>query len=112
MGARIKVIVGFALQNPPSDEEYPDKWVESFTEKPYYAELMRNQMAYWSEANKTIDDLTFNHSISILANDFINKNGAMIKYVIVRGVKWRVTSIEFQWPRIILSVGGLYNGNS
>lgn len=50
MGARIRVIIGFAKQNPPSDEEYPDKWKESFTEKPYYGELMRNQMAYWSEA--------------------------------------------------------------
>lgn len=44
MGARIRVIIGFAKQNPPSDEEYPDKWKESFTENLIMVNLLEIQM--------------------------------------------------------------------
>lgn len=57
-----------------------------------------------------IDDVHINVQISIVADDYINSHMHSIKYVDFEGTLWKVTSVEPIRPRIILTIGGVYNG--
>lgn len=105
--AKIRIRIGFALQvkNP----DYPSVFEEQLVERPYYAELMRDFSVNWQPADKAIDDINLKHEISILADSFANKNGAYMRYAVIKGIKWKIESIEIPYPRIILSIGGVYN---
>lgn len=105
--AKIRIRIGFALQveNP----DYPSVYEEQLVERPYYADLMRNFSVKWQSADKAIDDIDLNHEISILADSFANDNGAYMRYAIVKGTKWKIESVEFEYPRMLLSIGGVYN---
>lgn len=59
--------------------------------------------------DKLNDDINISNEISVVANPFINQNLYNIKYVEFMGAKWKVTDIDVQYPRIILSLGGVYN---
>ena len=52
------------------------------------------------------------NKISILADPFAYQNFSNIKYVEYMDALWNVESIEVQQPRLILNVGGVYNGQT
>ena len=56
------------------------------------------------------DDITVNNSISIVADEYADFHFMKIKYVEWAGVRWTVTTVEVQRPRLILSLGSVYNG--
>ena len=56
------------------------------------------------------DNLVISGTVSIIADQFAYQNCSNIAYVEVEGTKWKVTKIEPQRPRLILSLGGVYNG--
>lgn len=55
-------------------------------------------------------DITIGHRISVLGDRFAFSNWHSITYAYLDGVKWRVTSVEIQRPRLLLQLGGPYNG--
>ena len=97
--------VGYGI----SKETAPGVWVDEIVERPYYGELVRNTRKM-QMSDKVIDDINIANEISILADPFARDNFQYIRYVEFMGVKWKVTTIEVQFPRLILSIGGLYNG--
>ena len=56
------------------------------------------------------DDITLNNKISIVTDLFADEHLYAIRYVVYGGSKWKVTSVELRRPRIVLSIGGVYNG--
>ena len=92
-----------------SVETAPGVWVDQISEREYYGDIIR-ESKQWADKSKVNDDLTINNRISITADDFANTNFSGMKYVIWSGVYWKISSIEIQRPRIILSLGGVYNG--
>lgn len=91
-------------------EVEPGDWRPESVERPYYGDLMKN-ISKWSPANnKTNDDLNISNQISIVADPFAYQNFQSIRYVEFMGAVWDVTSVEVQYPRLILTVGGVYNG--
>ena len=56
------------------------------------------------------DNLVVNNQISIIADPYINQHFPSIKYVEWNGVKWRVTNVDSHFPRLILTLGEVYNG--
>ncbi|WP_442881414.1 DUF7253 family protein [Anaerorhabdus sp.] len=56
------------------------------------------------------DDVTINNRISIVADPYAYDNFMNIKYVEYMKINWKVTSIDIQRPRIILTLGGVWNG--
>lgn len=62
------------------------------------------------EGDKINNDITYGGTISIIAPTSINRIIHQIRYVVIWGVKWKVTGVKFQHPRIVLSLGGVYNG--
>ena len=97
--------VGYGI----SKETAPGVWVDEIVERPYYGELVRNTRKMQT-SDKVIDDINIANEISILADPFARDNFQYMRYVEFMGVKWKVTTIEVQFPRLILSIGGLYNG--
>jgi hypothetical protein len=92
-----------------TEETAPGVWEESVTERSYYGDLIRNTRRYQS-TDQVNDDVNISNEISILADPYAYENFHSMKYVEFMGAKWKVTSVEVQYPRLILSVGGVYNG--
>lgn len=99
--------VGYAdsVEDPPDS----GKWVPKITEKPYYGDVVRNTRNL--EAGEKVNaDISVGNSISILADQHATQFFHKIKYVRWEGVTWTVTSVEVRAPRLILSLGEVYNG--
>lgn len=90
-------------------EKRPGVWGTEIIERKYYGNIIKN-MQKWVPKEFINDDLTLSSKISIIADPYAYKNLAMIRYVEWFGAKWKVTDIETQRPRIILTLGGVYNG--
>lgn len=84
-------------------------WGEELAEKPYAGDVIRNGLRAQS-SDKLIDDLIITNQISIIADSFANENLGTMKYVIYRGAKWKILEITESHPRLILTLGGVYNG--
>ncbi len=100
-------IVGYAdsVETPPGS----GVWVDQITEIAYYGDVIRNTRKLES-GDKVNDDITVGNSISIVADEYANKHFFKIKYIQWAGEKWTVTSVEVKSPRLILSLGSVYNG--
>ena len=62
----------------------------------------------WQSSATLNDNLNLNKTISIIADPFSYENFANIRYVEYMGVKWKVKTAEPMYPRIQLSIGGVY----
>lgn len=85
-------------------------WTDEIYERDYFGDVIR-ESRQWTNPGQVNDDLVINNRISIVADDFAYGNFSAMKYVIWNRVYWKVTSVETQRPRLILSLGGVYNGN-
>lgn len=97
--------IGFA----ESIETSPGVWDEAITERNYYGDLSRNVRRLQS-GDKVNDDVNVSNEISIVADPFANQNFHSMRYVEFMGAKWKINNVEVQYPRLILTIGGLYNG--
>lgn len=84
-------------------------WKDVAIEKMYRGEVTKN-VKRWDTSQYLNDDLNINNMISIIADPYISNNLFAVRYVKWLGNYWKVTSAEVQFPRIILSLGGVYNG--
>ena len=89
-------------------ETKPGTWTEQITERKYYGDLTRNSRRLQS-ADKLNDNLNISNEISIVADPFAYQNFHLMKYVELMGVKWKITNVEVQYPRLILTIGDVYN---
>ena len=94
-----------------TDETAPGVWTSQDTVREYYGDVVRNSTRWTGNSDSTNDDLTINSQISIVADPFAIEKFYSIKWIEFMGVKWKVTSVDpTQPPRLILSLGGVYNG--
>ena len=91
-------------------ETTPGVWEEKITEREYFGDLIRNTRSLQS-SEQLNDNINISNEISIVADPFAYENFHSMRYVEFMNAKWKISSIEVQYPRLILSVGGLYNGN-
>ena len=89
-------------------ETSPGVSVEQITERNYYGDVIRNTRRLQS-ADKVNDDINVSNEISIIADPYANDHFYAIRYVVFQGAKWKVSNVDVQYPRLILSLGGLYN---
>lgn len=87
----------------------PGVWDETIIEKEYYGDLIRNTSRYQQTSSTTNDDINISNNISIVADPYASENFQHMRYVEFMGAKWKISNVEIQYPRIILSIGGLYN---
>lgn len=96
--------IGYAV----TEETTPGVWEEKITERMYYGDLIRNTKKL-QPTDQLNDNINIANEISILADPFAYDNFHSMKYVEFMGAKWKIISVEVQYPRLILTVGGVYN---
>ena len=89
-------------------ESRPGVWKEQATEREYYGDVIRNTRRL-DTADKLNDDVNIGNSVSIVADPFAYQNFHAMRYVVFMGTKWKITTVEVQYPRLILTLGGVYN---
>ena len=91
-------------------ETSPGVWEEQITERNYYGDIVRN-----TRRLQTVDQLNDNINIanefSIVADPYAMDNFHSMRYIEFMGTKWKVSNVDAStYPRLTLSVGGVYNG--
>ena len=89
-------------------ETAPGVWVEQITERNYYGELVRNTRRLESSGNLN-DNINIANEISIVADPYANSHFHEMRYAEFQGARWKVSNVEVKYPRLILTLGGLYN---
>lgn len=109
--ARFHGIVGYAETVSTENPQYPGVFVEEITERSYYGDVMSNTRRL-SQGDSTNDNVDISNRISIVADAYAYKHFFAIRYIEWMGARWTVSSVEVQHPRLILTIGGIYNGNA
>ena len=89
-------------------QTYPGIWEEEITEREYFGDLTRNTRRLQSSGNLN-DNIVIANEISIVADPFANQNFHAMRYVEFMGTKWKISNVEVQYPRLILTLGDQYN---
>lgn len=98
-------VVGFA----ETVETAPDIWTEQITKRSYYGDLLRNTRRLQA-SDQLNDNITIANEISIVSDPYANQHFHAIRYVEFSGTKWKVSNVEVLYPRLKLTLGGVYNG--
>lgn len=100
-----KIGYGVTAENPAGS----GVWTETITERYYYGEVT-NTYRRLETTDKVNDDLSITNTISIVADPFAYSNFTDMRYIEWEGHKWKVSSVQVARPRLILTLGGVYNG--
>ena len=90
-------------------ETAPDVWDEVATERLYSGDVLRMSKS-WQNGEHLNDNLQVNVQISIVSDPYLYSHFHALRYVEYMGSLWKITNAEPQYPRIILTIGGIYNG--
>lgn len=78
-------------------------------ERDVYGDVLSN-VRRWDNSNEINDNLTVSNRLSVVASRFIYEHLGAMKYVVWNGTSWKIKSAEIVRPRIILTLGEVYNG--
>lgn len=99
--------IGFAV----TEETRPGIYEEKICEHNYVGDLIRNSRRLQS-GSQVNDDINISNQISIVADPYAHQNFHMMRYASYMGSKWKITNVEVQYPRLILELGGVWNGQT
>lgn len=98
--------IGYAI----TEETSPGVWKEQIVERNYFGDSLRNISRRYENSGGINDNIRISNDISILADAFAYENFSHMRYVEFMGAKWIIANVEVQHPRLILTLGGVYNG--
>ncbi len=103
---RFRNVIGYS--GAPT-ETAPGVWEDVIVERFYRGDVLRNTKKY-TEGESVNDNLTVGNSISIVSDAYAADHILDMRYVKWSGSLWKITDVEVQRPRLILRLGGVYNG--
>lgn len=100
-------VVGYgqSVENPPDS----GVWEDQITEYSYYGDVIRNSRRLEPGENLN-PNISVGNSISIVADEYAIEHFFAIRYIRWAGALWTVTNVEVKSPRLVLSLGSVYNG--
>lgn len=98
--------IGFAVPF----EARPGVCRDRIEERDYRGDVTRLSSRWTASPDSTNDDVSLNNQISIVADPFARDHLHSMKYVSYMGTRWKITNIEVQYHRLILTIGGVYSG--
>lgn len=104
-------VVGFAVQEEYDPENHPSVYKNAITERKYYGDVLQNSRR-WATAQTLNDNLEVNTRISIISDSYLTDHIGNIVYIEWMKSKWKVTNADYKYPRIDLTLGGVYNGKT
>lgn len=101
--------IGFVEYVEEDPVNMPGVYTESITEREYGGDLPRMINHSQPVSEKVTDDIKLNNQLSILLDPYALDNYSNIRYVTFLNSKWEVSAVEVQYPRLLISFGGLYH---
>ena len=96
--------VGYSI----TKETVPGVYKPQVIDRPYSGDSIELS-SRWQNSSNQNDNLSLDMKISIIADPFAYENFAHIVFVEYMHSYWKVTSAKPNYPRIELTVGGVYN---
>ncbi len=90
------------------DPDNPGVWYDDVVTRRYYGDITADYRKR-QNGTGTNDDINLSNMVSIVADPEALNSCSNIVYAEINGTKWKVTNVEVRFPRLILSVGGVYN---
>ena len=103
--AKTAGFIGYGVET----EIKPGVWENGPVEKPFYGDLIRNSKRN-TNGEGLNDNIVINNPTCILADPYAREHFHQIIYVRFMGASWKVTDVTVELPRLILNLGGIYNG--
>jgi len=97
-------VIGYADQV----EKSPGVWTEQITKRYYSGDVLK-QAINRRDGENLNSSVTVDNRLSIVSDPFAEQNFQKIRYVTWMGANWQIKSVEVQRPRLILTIGGVYN---
>lgn len=92
-----------------TEETAPGVWTPAETVKQYYGDILKNNRK-WDGTTQINEDVNVSNRISIVSDQYAESNFGYLRWVEWMSQKWKVTDVEVAFPRLILTIGGVYNG--
>ena len=89
-------------------ETKPGLFEEQLIFRTYYGDVIQNRKRD-SLGSKVIADIQVTNQISIVADAYARDHFFKLRCVEWQGALWSVSDVDVQPPRLILSLGGLYD---
>lgn len=102
-------VVGFVKTE---ERDIPSVYEESVVRRHYRGDILQNQKRWEHSSEQVNDNLNISNRISIVADSFAMESLHAMKFVEFMGVAWNITGVEIAPPRIILTIGGVYHGDT
>ena len=102
-------VIGFVKTE---EKDVPSVYEETVIRRYYRGDVLQNQKRWEPSYEQVNDNLNINNRISIVADSFAMQSLYAMKFVEFMGVAWKITNVEVAAPRIILTIGGVYNGDT
>ena len=90
-------------------ETSPGVWKPAIVDHPVYGDFVRDNRNNL-KSEQVNDNVKINNQISIVMDPYVMENYSSIVYITYIGAKWRISTVEVKYPRLLLSMGELYNG--
>lgn len=90
-------------------ETRPGIYEEKIVEKTHYGDILQSSRRLQS-SGQVNDDVEVTNRISIIASPYATVDFTSMRYISFMGSKRKISSVDVEPPRLILSVGGVYNG--
>ena len=95
----------------------PGVWIENSIVRDYYGNIEKNHPAWQGSSNSSRerggdqinDNLVLNNVLSVVADRFASENLGAMRWVEWMGTKWKIAGVEVKSPRLIITLGGVYN---
>lgn len=98
-------VIGYA----ETVETKPGVWEERIVERKYTGDIISNNRRLQS-SDQVNDNIVISNTISILSDPYANQNFHNLRYAEFMGAKWKISNVDVEYPRLKLTLGGLYNG--
>lgn len=92
-----------------SVETSPGVYTDVITEVLYQGDVFRNSRRL-EPSDQVNNDLSVNNSISIVADAYANEHFFAMRYIEWQGALWYISEVTVEPPRLLLRLGGVYNG--
>lgn len=102
--ARFSGKVGYITQ----EETTPGVWTPKEKSRTMKGDIIR-QVSNYTSGESVNDDISLNHRVSLVGDAYAFGNYFNMKWIQIDSQKWKISSIEVQRPRLIVTVGGLWN---
>lgn len=104
--AKFMGAIGYA----ENQEVRPGVFQDVIVERDHYGDILRNSRNRVDTDRSVNSDITVENSISIVADAYASEHFFAIRYAKWMGALWEVTTVTVERPRLILRLGGVYNG--